>query len=52
MTEYESLVYRNRTRVRSLLDGAEELERSGGALGQIVLTNTYGSKDLYGKPRK
>jgi hypothetical protein len=52
MTEYESLVYRNRTRVRSLLDGAEELERSGGTLGQIVQTNTYGSQDLYGKIRK
>jgi hypothetical protein len=52
MTEYESLVYRNRTRVRSLLDGAQELERSGGTLGQIVQTNTYGSQDLYGKIRK
>jgi hypothetical protein len=52
MTEYESLVYQNRTRVRSLLDAAEDLERSGGSLGHIVQSNTYGSRDLYGNQRK
>jgi hypothetical protein len=52
MTEYESLIYRNRERVRSLLAGAEEQERSGGTLGRIVQTNTYGPRDLLGKQRK
>lgn len=52
MTEYESLVYRNRERVRSLLAGAEDLERSGGTLGRIVQTNTYGPRDLLGKLQK
>mgnify|MGYP003407040411 FL=1 len=51
MTEYESLVYRNRERVRSLLEGAEEQERSGGAIGRIVQTNTYGPKDLVRKAK-
>lgn len=52
MTEYESLVYKNREHLRSLIEAADERERTGSGFGRRVTDGVYGPKDVFRNPRR
>lgn len=52
MTEYESLVFKNREHLRSLVEAADKRERSGDGFGRRVTNGVYGPQDVFRNSRR